>query len=144
MSRRETALLGAAGLLLAGCSTTQATAGAAGTPPSGDPSPSQSAVTQTTARPTTSTSAEATVIEVRLANGAVTPPPGRVRVPLRSRVVIRVTSDVADTVHVHGYDVEKAVGAGTTTDIAFVADLPGTFEVETHDSALVLMQLQAS
>ena len=126
MSRRTTALLGAAGLLLTGCSAAAATAGAAGTPP------------------TASTSAQATVIEVRLAQGAVTPPTGRVKVPLGSRVVIRFTSDIADTVHVHGYDVEKAVRAGTTTDIAFVADLQGTFEVETHDSTLVLMQLQVS
>jgi hypothetical protein len=170
MLRRTTTLLGAAGLLLAGCSAAGATAGSTGlpsTPPaagtvsnaptastpaaktaspttSGSPSASRAAVTQMTARPTASTSAQATVIEVRLAKGAVTPPTGRVKVPLGSRVVIRFTSDIADTVHVHGYDVEKAVSAGATTDIAFVADLQGTFEVETHDSTMVLMQLQVS
>ena len=156
MSRKTTTLLGAAGLLLAGCSAAGATAGSTGpqstpealtaspTTPSSGPSASRSAVTQMTARPTASTSAQATVIEVRLAKGAVTPPTGRVKVPLGSRVVIRFTSDIADTVHVHGYDVEKAVRAGTTTDIAFVADLQGTFEVETHDSTMVLMQLQVS
>ena len=143
MSRKTTTLLGAAGLLLAGCSAAGATAGPTG-PPSGGPNASRSAVTQMTARPTASTSAQATVIEVRLAKGAVLPPTGRVRVPLGSRVVIRFTSDIADTVHVHGYDVEKAVRAGTTTDIAFVADRQGTFEVETHDSTMVLMQLQVS
>lgn len=169
MSRRNAALLGAAGLLLAGCSTAQATAGAAGGPstapsasaatgtaatptptkaspaaPPASPSASRSAVTQMTARPAASTSAQAMVIAVRLAKGAVTPPTDRVKVPLGSRVVIRFTSDISDTVHVHGYDVEKAVRAGTTTDIAFVADLQGTFEVETHDSTMVLMQLQVS
>lgn len=171
MSRRNAALLGAAGLLLAGCSTAQATAGAAGTPstatsastatgtatmptaaattaspatPPASPSASRSAVTQMTARPTASTSAQATVLEVRLAKGSVTPPTDRVKVPLGSRVVIRFTSDISDTVHVHGYDIEQAVRAGTTTDIAFVADLQGTFEVETHDSTMVLMQLQVS
>ncbi|HEY5186477.1 MAG TPA: hypothetical protein VIM19_16610 [Actinomycetes bacterium] len=169
MTRRNVALLGAAGLLLAGCSTAHATVDASGippttpsasaatgtattpasttaspAPPSAGPSTSRSAVTQMTARPTASTSAQATVIEVRLAKGAVTPPTDRAKVPLGSRVVIRFTSDISDTVHVHGSDIEQAVRAGTTKDIAFVADLQGTFEVETHDSTMVLMQLQVS
>ena len=140
MSRKATVLLGAAGLLLTGCSAAGATAASVGTPATG-----VNATTATTSNATpAATAGQATVIEVRLAKGAVTPPTGRVKVPLGTRVVIRFTSDVADTVHVHGYDVEQSVRAGSTTDIAFVADLQGSFEVETHDSTMVLMQLQVS
>ena len=47
-----------------------------------------------------------------------------------SRVVLVVTSDVADEIHVHGYDISRDVRAGGTARIAFDATLPGRFEVE--------------
>ena len=42
----------------------------------------------------------------------------------------QVRSDVADEVHVHGYDVDKAVAAGGTVSFAVPATIPGSFEVE--------------
>jgi hypothetical protein len=44
-----------------------------------------------------------------------------------------VTSDTADEIHIHGYDIEKEVGAGGTVTIDFAADIPGQFEVEAHE-----------
>jgi hypothetical protein len=44
--------------------------------------------------------------------------------------VLAVTSDVADEVHLHGYDISRDVQAGGTVRIAFRATLPGRFEVE--------------
>ena len=46
------------------------------------------------------------------------------------RVVLAVTSDVADEVHLHGYDISRDVGAGGTVRITFRAKLPERFEVE--------------
>lgn len=63
-------------------------------------------------------------------------------VKLGSRVTLLITSDAADEVHVHGYDIQKNVAAGATVEIAFEADQPGTWEVELHDSGLVLIRLQ--
>jgi hypothetical protein len=53
-----------------------------------------------------------------------------------------VTSDVADEIHVHGYDYKADVEAGGTATITFVADLPGIYEVELEDSRLLLIELE--
>ena len=46
------------------------------------------------------------------------------------RVRFEVRSDVADEVHVHGYDLTKDVAAGGTVSFSFPADIEGIFEVE--------------
>jgi hypothetical protein len=46
------------------------------------------------------------------------------------RVVLIVRSDVADEVHLHGYDISRDVAAGGTARIRFRATVPGRFEVE--------------
>ena len=53
-----------------------------------------------------------------------------------------MSSDVDDEVHVHGYDIEREVSAGQSVTIEFTADQTGVFEVETHESDLLLLQLQ--
>ena len=52
-----------------------------------------------------------------------------------------VTSDSADEVHVHGYDVEGEVGPGETAAFDFPADLEGVFEVELHHSGAQIAEL---
>lgn len=49
-------------------------------------------------------------------------------------ISFRVTSDVADEVHFHGYDVGKEVEAGGTVSFAVPATIPGIFEVELEDA----------
>jgi hypothetical protein len=46
------------------------------------------------------------------------------------RVRFAVTSDVADEVHVHGYDFMKDVAAGGTVRFDFSAKIDGSFEIE--------------
>ena len=46
------------------------------------------------------------------------------------RIQFVVTSDVADEVHVHGYDIAKDVPAGGSVRFSFPAKLEGVFEVE--------------
>jgi heme/copper-type cytochrome/quinol oxidase subunit 2 len=65
-------------------------------------------------------------------------------VPLGSTVTLKVTSDVADEVHVHGYDKKGDVEAGSSVTITFTADLPGQFEVELEDAHLKLVELRVS
>ena len=68
-----------------------------------------------------------------IADGKVAPDPGRkVEVATGDHVHLSVTSDHADEVHVHGYDIEKEVSAGGTVTIDFTAGIPGQFEVEAH------------
>lgn len=71
-------------------------------------------------------------IDVTIANGKVTPAATTDNVSLGATVTINVTSDAADTVHVHGYEIEKEITASTKTVITFVADKTGRYEVETH------------
>jgi len=53
-----------------------------------------------------------------------------------------ISSDVADEIHVHGYDVYKDVPAGGTARFAFRADIEGIFEVELHGRGLEVAQLR--
>ena len=105
----------------------------------GDDNGEASATTETTdtttTESTTTTTTEPevekpTVVRIVVVNGA--PEGGIVRksVDKGARVVLVVTSDVADEVHLHGYDISRDVEAGGTVRIAFRAKLPGRFEVE--------------
>jgi hypothetical protein len=90
---------------------------------------------------TTSTAPAGTLVEMVVANGEVTGG-GRVEVDLGEQVVLRVTSDVADEVHIHGYDLRAEVAAGGTIEIAFAAEVPGVFEVELEGLRLPLVDLE--
>jgi hypothetical protein len=88
------------------------------------------------------TSTKTTEIVVSVKDGKVSPKVHRVKVAAGSPVRILVSSDVDDEVHVHGYDIEREVSAGQSTTIEFTADQTGVFDVETHESGLLLLQLQ--
>ena len=81
-------------------------------------------------------------IEVHVTGGQVSGDAGRVPVPAGEHVTLVITSDVADEVHVHGYDLEAELAPGQPTEIAFDADIPGVFEVELHDAGTLLLSLQ--
>jgi hypothetical protein len=83
-------------------------------------------------------------VEVAFAGGAVAGGVRRFAVPLGSTVDIVVAGDVADEVHLHGYDRHAFVTAGATATLRFVADLPGVFDVELEQRSVPLTQLQVS
>ena len=83
-------------------------------------------------------------IEVTFANGKASGSTGRVQVAKGTSVTLVVTSDVADEVHVHGYDIEKELTAGTPVTLQFDATVAGIFEVELHHAETVLLRLQVS
>ena len=68
----------------------------------------------------------------------------RVEVDLGSVVALMVTSDAAEEVHVHGYDILRAVSAGNPAHFAFSAAIPGVFEVEFEGSGRLLFLLEIS
>ena len=45
---------------------------------------------------------------------------------------IVVSSDAADEIHLHGYDIEKNAAPGTPARFNFKANIEGVFEIESH------------
>ncbi|MBV8994503.1 MAG: hypothetical protein JO287_12585 [Pseudonocardiales bacterium] len=81
-------------------------------------------------------------ISIKVHGGKASGDTGRIAVPLGTPIVLSVSSDVADEIHVHGYDRKANVPAGTTASVVFTANTPGVFEVELENSKLQLLQLQ--
>lgn len=138
--RRKTATTTAAmavaigiGAGLAGCGGEPAT--------ESGPSPSAPAAASPTVSPTPSPTAAEPTVRVVVKDGKVVSGKGKHEVKLGSRVVIEIVTDVADEVHLHGYDKEIQVRAGKPARLTFTADIPGVFEVELH-SGLLLCELQ--
>ena len=46
------------------------------------------------------------------------------------RIVLIVTSDVADEVHLHGYDLKRDLAPGRPVSFSFRATMEGVFEAE--------------
>ncbi len=65
----------------------------------------------------------------------------RFDVPIGSTVRIEFTADEAEHVHLHGYDILADVGPDLPVEMVFVADSPGTFEVELEDSGRFLFEI---
>ena len=97
--------------------------------------------TTTTTTETTTPVEQPTVVRVRVVGGV--PKGGIVRKTVKKgdRVVLVVTSDVADHVHLHGYDIMRDVAAGGTARIRFRATVPGRFEVELEDRGVQIADL---
>lgn len=60
--------------------------------------------------------------------------PEEVSVREGDRVTMSFASDRPVEVHVHGYDIEREVEPGGTTEVSFEADLTGRFPVEGHET----------
>jgi hypothetical protein len=85
---------------------------------------------------------DAQIVSITVADGQASGDTGRVEVAQGTTVRLTITSDAADEVHVHGFDLTAAVSPGQSTQLEFVADRPGIFEVELHDTRQVLTRLQ--
>jgi Cu/Zn superoxide dismutase len=57
-------------------------------------------------------------------------------------VRFRVSSDQAEEIHVHGYDISEDVPAGGTIEFAFPAELEGIYEAELEQLGVQIAELQ--
>ena len=126
----------AGALLLAGCgggskSSSQTTTAAT-------PAPVRTVTAQPVTRPA---EPKATVITIRIKDGKPVGGITRVTVKKQQRVELVVHSDVADEVHVHGYDLHQDVEAGGTARIGFPATIQGVFEAELENRKLQILEL---
>lgn len=129
------ALTGCAGTDAPTAESTASSAPAERTAPAGDPA---------TASPAAPDEPAGQRIEVTVAGGEVSGDTGRISVPLGAPVTLVVTSDVPDTLHLHGYDLTAGLTPGQPAELPFGAGLPGVFELELHDAGTVLLTLQVS
>jgi hypothetical protein len=82
-----------------------------------------------------------TVVRVNVVNGAPKGGIVREKIDQGGRVLIVVKSDVADEVHLHGYDISRDVAADGTARLRFRATLPGRFEVELENRGVPIAEL---
>ncbi len=134
----------AAGLALASCGGGDES----GAPATETTTPETTEARTTTEQTTTSQETETTAEEEQPVRVSVVivggvPRGGIVRekVSKGDRVVLVVKSDVADELHVHGYDISRDLDAGGTARIAFLAEIPGRFEVELENRGIQIAEL---
>jgi hypothetical protein len=60
------------------------------------------------------------------------------------RIRFRVSSDVADEIHVHGYDLAKDVEAGGSVSFDFPATIEGIFEAELEERKEQIAELRVN
>lgn len=119
--------------------------------PDDEPTASPAPTTQATTNTTTDT------VTTVVPQPPQPPPPAQVRITVRDglpvggvrrvtvsrgrRVILNVTSDVADHVHLHGYDVMRDVGPGQPARLAFRATIVGTVEAELEDRGVQIASI---
>ena len=82
------------------------------------------------------------VIELTITGGNVAGGVRRETVKQGSQVTLRVTSDVADELHVHTYDLKIDLVPGQSADLTFLAKVPGVFEVELEGRDKKVLELE--
>lgn len=148
-------------LALTGCGSDDTPAATA------TPSPTTSAAAPTTPVATTATSptaptaptpiaspstpastADVTVdvtVDVTIAGGKVSAgQQSVVKAKAGQSVRINAVSDVADSLHVHGYDRTLELKPGKPARLEFTTGTKGIFEVETHETGKLVFKLQVS
>jgi hypothetical protein len=93
----------------------------------------------TTAAPAGPVQLRYTVVDGRPQGGIA-----RDKVELDSDVVITVTADVTDEIHLHGYDLSADVAPDSPATIRFKADAAGRFEIELENTGVQIAELEVS
>jgi hypothetical protein len=137
-----TCLLASAVLALAGCGSSDDEAS-----PTTETTTTETTTTETTTTETTTTEPvppAPTTIRVTVRDGRPVGGIARPSVRQDDRVVLIVRSNVADHVHVHGYDLLADVAPGRRARIAFRATIPGRFEIELEDRHVPIAELRVN
>ena len=130
-----------AAVVLASCGQTQAPAAA----PTTSPETHGHATTGAHATSSPASSAAQPVpvsaskrIDITVKGKQVTPAPATVDLAVGESLIVAVTSDQDNTLHAHGFEVEKDIKAGQRVEVPIVGGPTGSFEFELHDPELRL------
>jgi len=144
LGRRAAAAL-LLGLATTGCTTAEVAQPTGSTVPSSALTPPADSSGPQPPSPSPAPSAPSDVtVAVTIAAGRVTPSGANVRVGIGQTVAVSATSDVAESLHIHGYDKTLNLTPGQPTALTFVADQRGVFEIETHESGKLAAKLIVS
>jgi FtsP/CotA-like multicopper oxidase with cupredoxin domain len=69
---------------------------------------------------------------IRIRGGQVVGGPAEITAKKGDTVVILVSADAADDIHLHGYDIEKKAAPGAPARFRVKTDIEGQFEIESH------------
>lgn len=86
--------------------------------------------------------AEPKVFELMVKQGKLTAGSGVLSAREGDEVVLRITSDRDDELHLHGYDLELALKAGVPGELKFTANRSGRFDYELHKAHAELGALE--
>lgn len=84
------------------------------------------------------------VDRIRIENGKPVGGVKDIEVEKGDQVRIAVTSDIAEELHLHGYDISRSVAAGEPGRMSFKANIEGVFELELENSGVPIAQLAVS
>jgi surface antigen len=127
-SKTLVALTAATALLLAGCGGSDESGDAASSSPAGPNSTAVPEMSDQQAPP------ERLVIDVTIKGGEATPTNEQLQAKVGDPIVVRVTSDATDQLHVHSnpehtFDIEPKAGQS----FQFTVAVPGKVDVELHE-----------
>jgi len=108
------------------------------------PGSSVSPASSPTGSSSAATSASTRTVDVSVKGTTITPPPATIPLKVGETINVVVTSDHADEVHAHGFEVEKEVKPGVPVTLELKGDVPGVYEVELHHPPLTLLQIAVS
>jgi heme/copper-type cytochrome/quinol oxidase subunit 2 len=95
----------------------------------------------TTAPTTTAKPPTRTRVTIAVRGGRVIGGIRRATVPKGTLVELFVTADVADEIHLHGYDLSRDVAPGASARLLFRATTSGRFEVELEQRDLQIAEI---
>ena len=108
-----------------------------------EPETTTAATTTTAPAATTTTPAEPAVVRITVSvPGDKAPTVKHFTIQQDSQVVFVVNSELADEVHLHGYDLSADVAPGQPATIRFKATAPGVFEAELESRSLPIAELE--
>jgi hypothetical protein len=105
-------------------------------------STSTSTPTPSTGATSTATTPEPAVQTIRVVNGQPDGGIKKISYTKGDQVRLKVQSDTADEIHVHGYDLKKDVEAGGSVRFDFEATIEGRFEVELENAGTQIANLE--
>jgi hypothetical protein len=109
----------------------------------GDSNKSSTSTSTTSGKPGTTTTAPASTPQVITVRNAK--PVGGIKkldYTKGDQVRFKINSDVADEIHVHGYDFHKNVSAGGSVSFSFPAKIDGVFVIELESRGEQIAELR--